>query len=93
MRITRGTQILLHATYRSLQSGAMVDPTTVTLTLLPPDGESVTKTLADGDITRSSRGVFEFVYTPPADGHYDFRWETTSPASAREGFFEVESYF
>jgi hypothetical protein len=70
---------------------AAVDPATVTLTLLLPDGtEAGPYTLEAGQVVRESVGRFSYRYVPEQAGQHIARWETTIPTAVDEESFDVE---
>jgi len=50
------------------------DPTTVILTITSPTAVVYTLTLAGGDITRDSVGLFHYIMTMDEDGAWTWRW-------------------
>jgi hypothetical protein len=87
---TFGAQVKLRATIRD-DTGALVDPTEVTLIVEEPDGtETIHRyTAAPSDITRASVGVFYFDHTTVQVGTHEYRWKTESPIGAKESWFVV----
>ena len=56
-----------------------VDPATVELTILRPDGETDEYTYAAAQITKVATGEYEKTYQFNLVGRYDINWVTTAP--------------
>ncbi|MCT9932448.1 phage gp6-like head-tail connector protein [Planotetraspora sp. A-T 1434] len=65
--------------------GTPVDPATVTVTVLQPDGT----TLGPFTGVRDSAGTYHYDYTPAMAGRHIARWVTTTPSGMDEEPFEV----
>lgn len=63
---------------------ALADPTTVTLTVVPPTASSTAYTYAGGTVTKSTTGVFYRDLTPDAPGEWRIRWVGTGTVAAVE---------
>jgi hypothetical protein len=71
------------------ETDALFDPDTIAILILDPLGATVA-TLAIGDLTRSSLGVFKMVYTLPAGcavGNWNIQVTATYGGLANEEFF------
>lgn len=80
-----GDGVRLACTFTNATNGALVDPTTVTLSLRLPDGTTPTATP-----TKESTGKYYFDYTTAQPGVHWYRWAGVgSFASASEGAFAV----
>lgn len=71
------------ATIRSVETGALADPSTVTISIKKPDG---TMAITDQAMTRDSEGVYSYVYAIPSEttglpGTYKMKVEATGSAS------------
>lgn len=86
----KGDYIRLTGTWRN-DSGALVDPTTVTLKIQTPDGSITPLTFASGYVVKDSVGVYHYDYLCSSQGNYTYRWEGTGNAIASgQGSFFVE---
>lgn len=75
-------------------SGALADPSSLTLTVRHPDGtEDVYTYPPTGIITQVSVGQYLGAVLPDAEGVWLYRWVSSSPDSATEGSFIVASRF
>ncbi len=77
--------------FTTTATGAVLDPTTVSLVVLAPDGTETTYTYLGGNpITRDSQGTYHVDVAITQVGRYRYRWTSTGTgASAEEGAFEV----
>jgi hypothetical protein len=76
------------------ESRADVDPTTVALKLMSPNGTTTTFTYGtDAELVKANTGDYYVDYSPNMSGRWWFRWETTgtTTASALEGSFVVQN--
>lgn len=72
-------------------AGAAVDPLTVALRILLPDGtEAGPFTWEDGQVAREALGRFSYRYVTTQAGQHISRWETTVPTAVDEEPFDVE---
>lgn len=68
-------------------TGALVDPTTVVLTVLPPDGVSATPA-----VVKDGVGLYHGTYAPTQSGNHWYRWSGTGTVVvAEEGIFNVRT--
>jgi hypothetical protein len=67
-------------------SGVLVTPATVTLTLTLPDGTTFTPTVPAPSVA----GQLRYDYSPPVPGHYKVKWVTTGPQIAYTDVFDVK---
>lgn len=76
-------------------SGALVDPTTVSLSVKKPDGTiDGPFTFAGAQVVKESVGIYHFDYTPATRGHYLYRWISTGAGQAAGvGSFDIEDSF
>jgi hypothetical protein len=72
----RGDLVRITCTFTNL-STVNTDPTTVTLSVLPPSGTLATYTYAGGDITKSATGIFYYDLSLTAVGVWKYRWVGT----------------
>lgn len=74
-------------------SGALIDPSTVKLRVVASDGTTITNYTIGGSpaIVRLSLGVYYADIPVAMVGTWHYRWETTSPATAEEGWFRVRN--
>lgn len=73
-------------------SGTPTDPTTVTLAVTSPTGTTTTYTYADGEITRSSAGVYTKDVACTESGVWTYVWTGTGTASdVQAGTWTVHS--
>jgi hypothetical protein len=71
-------------------SGVAIDPGTLTMVLLLPDGTETTYTYAGATITKDSTGNYHVDVTPAQAGIYTYRWTSTGTGQASgETRFEV----
>lgn len=83
--LTAGTLATVRGTFRD-DTGALADPTTVTLKVLKPDGTTTTYAAP----THASTGVYEQDVTFADGGDYWLRWESTgAPTVAGEDVVNV----
>lgn len=71
-----------------------IDPTDITLRILIPGVEEITKTLADDDVIREDDGKYFYLFdTTDYEGMYvRHRWETTGEiVTAQEGKFKINN--
>lgn len=81
MRFVVGGPGRLKFTVRD-STGALVDATTVTLSITLPDGTAAPAlTLAGGGVTRESVGTYYSDYTPAVPGLFAYVWSSTGPAT------------
>lgn len=66
-------------------SGTLTNPSTITLTILLPDGTSAGPFTPVNDGT----GLYHYDYTPDQSGRHITRWVTTGPVGADEETFDV----
>lgn len=75
-------------------AGAVVDPTTLTLTVKPALGTATTYTYALGEITKDSTGNYHMDYTVASGsgGMIYYKWTATGAAiGVEQGSFAVRS--
>lgn len=72
MNYTTGQTVTLKATFRDIAE-ALIDPSTVDLTIEDPDGNLTTPTP-----TNPSTGVYEHQLTLTIEGNWDYRYEGTT---------------
>lgn len=70
------------------QGGTLVDPSEVTITVEEPDGTEITTNTA-GNVVQESTGVYYYDYDAQKSGACEYRWVTTAPQGAIEGYFSV----
>ena len=68
-------------------NGAPEDPTTITLTIVLPDGSTVGKTKAD--FTSTTTGTWTYWYPTTQLGQHVWTAATTAPDGATGGYFDV----
>jgi hypothetical protein len=72
-------------------TGELVDPTTVTFKIKPPQGELVTATYAGGQVKKESTGVYYLDYPITESGIHEYRTEATGTlVKVSQGNFVVE---
>ena len=73
-------------------SGVDTDPSTVTLTVQDPSGNSDVYTYALGQVTKDSTGHYHKDITADEEGHWWYQWKATGAVEAvDEDHFEVTS--
>lgn len=82
-----GQQLELRGTFYDEDSN-LVDPSTISLVITLPDGTTVSKVKAD--LTAESTGVYTYAYTITMDGAHRYKYSSTGPVSAKEGYFPVK---
>ena len=70
-------------------AGAPTTPTTAVLSVLLPDGTTVTPAVG----APSSPGEYSVDYVPATAGHYEWRFAATGPTAALNGTFDVTPAF
>lgn len=79
-----GDVVKLTGTFRDVD-GDLANPTTVTLTVLEPDGTTSTPSASS-----SSTGIYTATVTIDQSGTWRYRWEGTGDVvTAEEGSFDV----
>lgn len=71
-----------------------VDPSTVVLKLMSPNGTTTTYTYGtDAELVKANTGDYYTDYSPDMSGRWWYRWETTGTgtATAVEGSFVVQN--
>lgn len=85
-----GDTVRITNVFTTQATGAAVDPTTIALTLMAPDGTETTYTYAGGTVTKDSTGTYHVDVSITASGDYRYRWVSTGTgAAAEEGRFQV----
>ena len=72
----RGDLVRITCTFSNLAT-VNADPTTVTLSVLPPSRTLATYTYADGDIIKSATGIFYYDLALTTVGDWVYRWVGT----------------
>jgi hypothetical protein len=73
-------------------SGTLTDPTTISLLIKDPDGQSNTYTYAGGTVTKDGTGEYSKAITLEEEGVYRYRWVGTGTVvAATEGEIIVAS--
>jgi hypothetical protein len=72
----RGDLVRIYCTFTDL-STVNTDPTTVTLSVLPPSGTVVTYTYAAAEIVKSATGIFYYDLSLTTVGTWRYRWVGT----------------
>jgi hypothetical protein len=76
--------------YTITATGAVLDPTTVTMVVMAPDRTETTYTYAGGTVTKDSTGNYHVDVSIAAAGLWRYRWTSTGTGQAsEEGAFEV----
>lgn len=89
-----GNEITLSAEFIDRDTGEPADPTTVTLTILSPDGDETT--VDQGDLSNPSVGVWEYDYTtvtPIGKWYYGFAGTGAIVATGKRSFVVKASVF
>lgn len=91
MMFDHGDVIRLKTTIEEL--GTAADPGTLVLTILKPDGSTVTYTYGtDADVVRNTTGVYYVDYEIDQPGRHRYSWTSTGAAQAYEKeTFDVRS--
>ena len=83
-----GQQIQLTAAFTS--SGSAADPTTITLKILDPSGNTDTYTYAGGTVSKSGTGGYYKNFTPDEAGTWRLYWAGTGTVvAATQGEFFI----
>jgi hypothetical protein len=84
-----GQVITLKATFK--RKGLLVDPTSVTMNVLQPGGQSHTYTYGEtGEIIRVSEGCYEFDLAFTLRGKWEWGWRSYGTgAGAESGAYDV----
>ena len=75
-------------------AGVDVDPTTLTFKTWSPCGVTTTYVYGtDSEVSKSSVGDYDAVFTPDESGRWFYRWEATGTGTtiAKEGDFLVQA--
>lgn len=83
----RGKTVLLSADVKN-ETGQLLDPTTLTLTIKRPDGTTASYAWP-GAIFRAGLGQFQVAFLTALAGRHYCRWVSTGPDSADEREFIV----
>lgn len=65
---------------------ALINATTITLTITLPDGTTVSPAVSNPPI---ATGIYTYDYAAPIPGRYSIRWTSTAPQSAHTDSFDV----
>lgn len=85
-----GDYVRISSTFR--QNAALIDPSTVSVTVKAPDGTSVTYSYAGSTVTKDSLGIYYVDVAPSLVGTYRYRWQSTGTgAGAEESWFQVRA--
>ena len=86
----KGDLVRLTATFTV--SGAVTDPTTVTLYIRSGAGVLTTLVYGSSSITKVSVGVYRYDYSAATAGDVSFRWAGTTPAQSadQDSFFVLD---
>jgi len=88
--IPLGSRVRFTETFTNLLTGALSDPSVLTLKLRNPAGVETTYTLAGSDLVRLSLGVFYFEFTLAVAGQWSARWVASGTLiAAHEYLFRV----
>jgi hypothetical protein len=92
--ILPGSTVTLSATFTKTSTGAVTDPTTITLTVVDPQDSETEYTYAEAEVLRSGTGAYYYDLAVPFDedseGEWWFRWNATGAvAGVVEGKFIV----
>jgi len=71
-----------------LEGNAPIDPTDVTVTVTPPDGQAPQYTVdfeSGGGIVRDGVGQYHYDFVPGIQGIWIYRWQSTGAAIASSG--------
>lgn len=69
-----GTTVELPVEFRVTATGALADPTTVTLKTVAPDGTITTYTYASANVVKDAIGIYRGIFTPNDDGEWRYEW-------------------
>ena len=84
-----GNRVRIRGTFKNVETGALVNPDTVSLTVTPPTGSPVTYTYP-ATITRESTGQYLKEIMPTVNGKWSYEWTATGEgASADPGNFKI----
>lgn len=73
-------------------AGVDTDPTTLTFTTQNPYGARVTYTYGtDAEITKSSTGDYDVIFSPDVPGRWHYQWVTTGTAIVEQGDFLIQA--
>lgn len=67
------TEVTTHVVFTT--GGVAADPTTVTCTIVAPDGTEIVLTYNPGDITRLAVGTYEAPIMVTMSGTWEARWQ------------------
>lgn len=68
------TEIQLNGTFVNAVTGALADPTGVTLYIEDPSG-NITDQVFPGNIIKVSTGVYYYQFTPSEPGTWTYKWQ------------------
>ena len=84
------TEIQINVSFVTMPSGALADPSLVTLYLLDPLGNQTEYTYNPGGIVRASIGAYFLLFLPTSPGLWTYKWAGTGnvvASSADTQFF------
>lgn len=76
--------LLFAANFTAISNGALVDPTTVTLFLQPPNGPEQQFSFP-GVVTKIGVGQYSYAFTPAASGTWTYNWQGTGAVAVTLG--------
>lgn len=75
----------LHLAFTYVVDGSAQDPAEITVTMRAPDGDIITKSLGNGDVLKTSTGVYYLDLAdedaPTQVGVWGVRMQSTAPAA------------
>ncbi len=81
MTYDKGDGVRLTATFQNI-SGTLADPTTITLQVALPDGTTIIKTYAAGQVTKGSTGYYYYDILLSQVGTWAYHWEGAGAVEA-----------
>lgn len=92
-RYDRGEVPRITETVKNL-AGALVDPSAILVRVRAPGAAEVTYTTSSTPaIVKDGTGLYHVDVPASSSGTWRYRWETTNPDGADEGFYFVRSDF
>lgn len=67
--------ITLSNTFTRIDTGALIDPPSVTLYVLDPSGNETSYTLSGGQVIRDSAGQYHMDLTASISGRWWYKWQ------------------
>lgn len=85
MALSVGDLLRSIGTWTDPDDGTAIDPTTVAVTVVKPDGTSTTYVFGvDGEVTKTSAGIYKLLVDADQEGVWTVEWFSTGTGQAAE---------